>query len=542
MDLPVPSRQTTHLMRMKEFKNILSGWIVLTASALIALDCNVYAANPVSAIPARKRPNILFILSDDHSRETIGAYNGGRLNITPNIDRIAREGMRFDGACVVSALSAPSRASILTGKHSHVNGYTQLWDFMKNKRPVFDNTQATFVTALQDAGYNTAIVGKWHLNCAPAGFDYHNVLGGEWEQGTYWSPLFIKNGKDTVYEGRYVEDVIADESIDWLKNRKETHQPFALIVTPKTPHAICEPKPEKVAKYAARIFTEPATINDDLSGHCRAAAASTQRLDEWGHYVKKAPRGLSKVQLRSFVYQRYMRDYCAAVESMDENIGRILDHLESTGEIDETIVIYASDQGMFLGDHGWYNKMFIYEEAIHIPFIIRYSKLVAPGSVSNDMVLNIDFAPTLLSLAGITPPGCMQGLDMTAILKGEKPKNWRDAFFYQHYGEWVPPHIGMRTDDYKLVYFYSPRDEQWELFDLKKDPEEMRNIFDDPAYAAIKERLLKKFEDVKREAAYTEATHEGVLARWNKRLADLDKWAKQAAHRKASDSQTTDAN
>ena len=269
-------------------------------------------------------------------------------------------------------------------------------------------------------------------------------------------------------------------SLDWLKNERRPDSPFLLFVHHKTPHAICEAKQEHLDLFKDTIFPEPATIHDDHAGRTAASASSSQRLDTWPYYTEQAPSGLSKRELRSFVYQRYMRDYCASIASMDDNIGRLLEYLEQTGELDNTVVVYSSDQGMFLGDHGWYNKMFMYEEPIRMPLMIRYPKLASPGSVDSHMVLNVDFAETLLDLAGVNIPKDMQGKSLKPLLKGEKPSQWRHSFFYQHYGEWVEPHYGVRTDRYKLIRFYSPDQNVWELYDLKNDPEELKNVYDKP--------------------------------------------------------------
>ncbi|MFA5688728.1 MAG: sulfatase [Kiritimatiellales bacterium] len=474
----------------------------------------------------QSRPNILFILSDDHSRQAISCYNDGRLNQTPNLDRIAHEGMRLDNVFCVSALSAPSRATILTGKHSHITGLTQLWDYMKRAPTVFDNSQDTIATYMQQAGYQTAVVGKWHLNCTPRNFDYYNVLIGPWGQGEYFDPDFNENGTERTYTGRYVTDVITEESLRWLEESRDREKPFMLFVHHKAPHAICEPDQKHKGMYDDVVFPEPDTINDDYAGRL-AAAASDQRLDKWTPYVRKAPKGLSPEKLRSFVYQAYMRDYCSVIASIDDNVGRMLNYLEKTGELDNTVVMYSSDQGMFLGDHGWYNKMFMYEEPIRMPLLIRYPKEIAAGSVSSTMILNVDFAQTMLDLAGIPAPRDMQGKSFRPAFSGKTPADWRDSFFYQHYGEWVAPHYGVRTDRYKLIYFYNDPDHpEWELFDLKNDPKELSNVHNNPEYAGVVKEMHKKLQAVQKECGYMKEVDDGVMMRWRKRLADKKRWEK----------------
>ncbi|MGE4490668.1 MAG: sulfatase/phosphatase domain-containing protein, partial [Kiritimatiellales bacterium] len=350
---------------------------------------------------------------------------------------------------------------------------------------------------------------------------------GHSQQGTYFDPEFSENGTVRTYSGRYVTDVIADESLRWLKTARSPDKPFLLLVHNKAPHAICLPDQKHEGMYDDHVFPEPETMNDSHGGRA-AAAASDQRLDRWPYYVKQAPKGLSPEQLRSFVYQKYMKDYCSVIASIDDNVGRLLDYLEKTGELDNTVVIYSSDQGMFLGDHGWYNKMFMYEEAIRMPLMIRYPREITPGSVNSDMVLNVDFAQTLLDLAGVEAPNDMQGRSLLPLLRGKSPKDWRDAFFYQHYGEWVAPHYGVRTDRYKLIYFYKDPDHpEWELFDLKNDPRELNNVYNNPEYAGVLKQMKQRLADVEKECGYTESVNDDVMARWRHRLADLKRWAEE---------------
>jgi arylsulfatase A-like enzyme len=441
----------------------------------LCLASSVFALGPVelSSAPALSKPNILFIMSDDHAAHAISAY-GSRINQTPNIDRIASSGMLFTRCFVNNSICTPSRAAILTGKYSHKNGVTVF-----NR---FDGTQPHLAKYLQRAGYQTAMVGKWHLFSDPTGFDYWNVLPG---QGVYNDPVMIENGKTNQLKG-YVSDLIADISIEWLK-RRDPSRPFCLMSQPKAPHREWTPPAKLTNLFNGVEIPEPATFNDDYRGRSRALREATMRMQ----HLRKAdlkrplPRGLTAEQEKKWRYQRYMKDYLACVASMDENVGRILDYLEQSGLATNTIVIYTSDQGFFLGDHGWFDKRFMYEESLRMPLLIRWPGHVKAQTTNDAMVMNIDFAPTLLEAAGAPVPRDMQGRSFLAALEGKPLGNWRTSMYYRYYhypgDHRVQPHYGVRTDRFKLIYFN--RLEEWELYDLEKDPRELNNVYSERAYA-----------------------------------------------------------
>lgn len=475
------------------------------------------------------RPNILFIMTDDHTTQAMSCYEGA-LAETPNMDRLAREGIRLDNCYATNALSGPSRACILTGKLSHENGF-------KDNSSVFDGSQQTFPKLLQDAGYTTGIVGKWHLISQPEGFDHWSILTGQHEQGDYYNPDFNENGQKTTEKG-YVTDIITDKAIEFMDS---TQGPFMLMCHHKAPHRNWMPAPRHLGMYNDTVFPEPATLLDDYSG--RGEAARTQDMsiaetltEDWDLklltrdeilstrnnlrdvYLRMpepvqhkwdsvyAPRiaeyrsgTLKGNDLTRWKYQQYMRDYLATVKSVDESIGTILDYLEKSGKLDNTIIVYTSDQGFFLGEHGWFDKRFMYEECQRMPLLIRYPKEIKSGSTSDAICMNIDFAPTFLDYADVEIPSDMQGESFRKVLGGDIPDDWRDAAYY-HYYEYpaehmVKRHYGIRTKDFKLIHFYNDID-QWEMYDLNADPQEMNNVYDDPAYASIREQLHEKLEIV----------------------------------------------
>ena len=476
----------------------------------------------LSCQKTNERPNIVFIMTDDHAAHAISAY-GSRLNQTPNIDRLAEAGVRFNNAFCTNAICAPSRAVILSGKYSHLNG-------VRDNRARFDSSQVTFPKLLQQVGYQTAMIGKWHLKSAPTGFDYWNVLPG---QGHYYNPDFIEMGERKRVPG-YVTDLIADFSIDWLEKR-DKDKPFLLMYQHKAPHRNWMPSPEHLTMYDDTEFPLPPTFDDDYA--TRSAAAREQEMtvenhfyDDWdmklngpigeGNLIGNAWGGvlermdeqqraawqaaynpknaafraanLSGQALKEWKYQRYMQDYLATIASVDENIGRLLDYLDANGLAENTLIVYTSDQGFFLGDHGWFDKRFMYEEALRMPLIMRYPKAIAPGSVNEDIVLNLDFAPTFLDFAGVSAPEAMQGHSLRPLLADGKQADWRTSMYY-HYFEFpavhqVKRHYGVRTHDFKLIHFYNDID-AWELFDLRNDPYELKNVYDDPAYAETVQEL-----------------------------------------------------
>ena len=469
-----------------------------------------------------KRPNILFIMSDDHAAHAMSCY-GSRINSTPNLDRIANEGMRFDNCFCTNSICTPSRAAILTGTYNHVNSVTTLATMM-------DNTLNTFPKMMQREGYQTAMCGKWHLGQGPThwptGFDYWTVLPG---QGLYHDPVMVEMEEEKVFPG-YVTDIVTDKALSWLDGR-DRDRPFLLMLHHKAPHRPWEPDDKHATMYDDVELPYPETFDDTYENRSAAAAAAEMRIERdfhSGDLKLKAPEGLkandklpvpeqiagyelvdldgkvhtfeSREDLKKWKYQRYIKDYLRTIASVDDNVGRVLDYLEQEGIADDTIVVYTSDQGFFLGDHGWYDKRFMYEESLRMPFIIRYPGTVTPGTVNEDMILNVDFAQTFLDYAGIDEDQSMQGRSFRPVLEGETPTDWRTSMYYRYWMHKahhnVYGHYGIRTLDYKLIYFYNDAcgakgavdetyEPEWELFDLRNDPNEMCNVVDDPRYADV---------------------------------------------------------
>jgi arylsulfatase A-like enzyme len=467
---------------------------------------------------SESRPNIVFIMTDDHTVQAMSCY-GSKINKTPNLDRIAAGGMRFENCFCTNSICAPSRAVILTGKYSHVNGVID--NIVR-----FDAGQQTFPKILREHGYETAMVGKWHLKSEPTGFDYYNILPG---QGEYYDPVLIEMGTPKKHKG-YVTDIITDYCLGWLKGRSG-EKPFCLMYQHKAPHRNWQPDEKHAGMYDDVEIPEPETFNDDYS--TRSAAAHEQEMtiehhltpgdlkvlppadwkgsrEQWNNIGVKgepwpAPNDLKGQALKKWKYQRYIKDYLRCVASVDDNVGRLLDYLDESGLADTTIVVYTSDQGFYLGEHGWFDKRFMYEESLRMPFLVRYPKEVKAGSVNSDIAVNIDFAPTFLDFAGIGKPSDMQGESLRPLLEGRTPTDWRQSMYY-HYYEYpgwhaVKRHYGVRTKRYKLIHFYHDID-AWELYDLEKDPHELDNVYGNPAYKHVAEdlerelrRLQKKYGD-----------------------------------------------
>jgi arylsulfatase A-like enzyme len=459
----------------------------------------------------REQPNILFIMSDDHASHAISAY-GSRINRTPHIDRLAAGGMRMDNCFCTNSICTPSRAAILTGQYSHRNGVYTLGD------PI-DGSRNHVAKELQSAGYQTAMVGKWHMHSDPTGFDYWNILPG---QGLYYDPIFIEEGRKRKHEG-YCTDLIGDFSLDWLK-RRDRKKPFFLMSHHKAPHRAWQPGPKYANLFDGQTIPEPDNLYDRYTGKARSLAAVKMRVGEDSTKTDlkvDRPEGLEGDALRKWAYQLYIKDYLRCVQSVDDNVGRLLDYLDAEGLAKNTIVIYTSDQGFFLGDHGWYDKRVMYEEALRMPFLIRYPGAVKPRSVNGDIVLNIDFAPMFLDFAGVKAPAEMQGRSFRANLQGRTPKDWRTSMYYRYWmhndgSHAVPAHYGVRTRDHKLIYFYGkpldmkgargPATEpEWELYDLRKDPREMNNVYHDPAYRKVAEQMKRELDRVQKEAGDTPA-------------------------------------
>ncbi|GMQ33572.1 sulfatase family protein [Algoriphagus taiwanensis] len=491
------------------------------------------------AIPSR--PNIIFIMSDDHAYQAISAYSNHLIE-TPNIDRIAKMGMLFTNATVTNSICAPSRATILTGKHSHLNGKVD------NHFP-FDTTNVTFPQLFQEAGYQTAMFGKLHFGNNPKGFDQFKILPG---QGKYYNPDFITKNEGSIQVEGYVTDIITDMTLDWLQNERKADDPFLLFYLHKAPHREWLPAERHLAEFTTRTFPEPATIFDDYSGRGRAAHEAEMNLlkdmhwagdskiypsvmDElgieetsnwgkaafegevgrlnpaqravWDQYYqpinedfKKRYPSMTEEEKMKWRYQRYMQDYLGTIKAVDENVGRVLDYLEQNGLMENTIIVYTSDQGFYLGEHGWFDKRFIYDESFKTPLLVAWPGKVAPGSKSNEMVQNLDFAQTFLEAAGIPAPTDMQGESLIPLLTGNTEKWTRDAVYY-HYYEYpsvhmVKRHYAIVTKEYKLVHYYFDTDE-WELIDRIKDPQELTNAYDDPAYAEIRKDLHARLEGLR---------------------------------------------
>jgi len=465
-----------------------------------------------------RRPNIVFIMSDDHASQAVGCYGHG-LNRTPGIDRIAREGMRFDDCFCANGICAPSRAIILTGKHSHLNG-------VRDNEVAFDGTQPTFPKLLRAAGYETALLGKWHLKSDPTGFDHWTILPG---QGEYYNPDLIEMGRKTRRAG-YVTDILTDLAADFLTSGRDASKPFLLMLHHKAPHRNWQPAERHLRLYDQADFPEPPTLFDDYATRSRAALEQEMTIrdhmtldsdlklgppparmdaaqrEAWERaYAPKRQAferaGLTGDALVRWKYRRYLQDYLGTIAAVDESVARVLDVLDRTGLAGDTLVVYTSDQGFFLGEHGWFDKRFMYEEALRMPLLMRFPGRIRPGSVNDDMLSNIDFAPTFLDVAGLGKPGAMQGRSFLPLLRGRRVAGWPESVYYHYYEfpavHMAKRHYGVRTRRHKLIHFYDDID-AWELYDLEKDPHELRNVFDDRAYAEVRRSLEAELARLRR--------------------------------------------
>lgn len=491
-------------------------------------------------------PNIVFIITDDHAYQALSAYDD-KLIKTPNIDRLAKEGMLFQKAYVTNSICSPSRAVALTGKFSHLNS-------VRDNLDVFDTAQVTFPRLLQKAGYETAIYGKWHLKSEPKGFDHWEVLP---DQGNYYNPEFLTAEGEIKEEG-YVTDVITDKAINYLDNLRMENKPFMLMYNHKAPHRQWWPAMEDLEAFKDTRIPVPETLFDDYNTKSKASGEAEMRIGDhmalsadnkirpelleelnydefldwykgayterfnrlsegqqakWesvygpinAEFEKNTPKGKA---LTLWKYQRYMEDYLGVITSVDRNVGRLLDYLDDNDLTDNTMVVYTSDQGFYLGEHGWFDKRFMYEESFRTPLLIRYPGSTTAGSVNTDLVQNIDFAPTVLDVAGVEVPEDMQGLSLKPLFNKDNT-NWRDALYY-HYYEYpgihmVKRHYGVRTKRYKLIRFYYDI-EAWELYDLEKDPQELTNVYDNPEYAEVQENMHKRLQEIR--AQYNDASDE----------------------------------
>ena len=489
---------------------------------------------------AADRPNILFVFSDDHATEAISAYSGGRLNSTPNLDRIAKEGMLFRNSFCANSICGPSRANILTGKHSHKNG------FLNNEQMRFDGSQMTFPKLLQKSGYQTALMGKWHLVTDPTGFDKWEILPG---QGSYYNPHFIQMDGTRKQRPGYCTDIVTDLALDWLQEERDPEKPFLLMCQHKAPHRNWSPAPRHYHLFDDRDLPLPATLFDDYSRRSKALAKQKMSIANdmyWGHDMKFHGKSLfpkyflnginngeyrrmtlqqkarwdaayepknqeliarmqagrmSDDEITKWKYQRYIKDYLRTVQAVDDSVGRLLDHLDATGLSENTVVIYSSDQGFYLGEHGWYDKRWMFEESLEMPFLIRWPGVVEAGATSHALIQNIDYAPTFLEMAGIDTSDEIQGTSIVPVLKdkGRVPNAWRDAIYYTYYGERthaVAAHDGVRTTQYKLMFFSKTR--EWNLFDLVADPHELRSVHADPNYSDVLESLKKRYHELRK--------------------------------------------
>ena len=486
-----------------------------------------------------QRPNILFIMSDDHAYQAISAYSNELIQ-TPNIDRLAKEGAIFTRATVTNSICAPSRAVLLTGKHSFINGKVD------NVMP-FDWDQPNFPKLMQANGYQTAMIGKIHLDGIPQGFDFSMVLPG---QGNYYNPDFLVEGQKVRKEG-YVTDIITETTLDWLKNKRDPKKPFCVLYHHKAPHREWEPDEHHFREFTKKTFREPANLFDDYEGRGTAAKAAEMNIlkhqnwagdsklypdvmnelgiketSGWGinafngntgrmnpeqkaawdsvympinEDFKKRYPNMTEKELMSWRYQRYMQDYLGTIAAVDESVGKVLDYLDEASLAENTIVVYTSDQGFYLGEHGWFDKRFMYEESFRTPLLMRYPKEIKPGTIINDLVQNLDFAPTFLDYAKIEAPEEMQGESFRNLVAG-KTSQWRDAVLFTYYEypsiHMVKRHYGVATQRYKLMHFYYDIDE-WEMYDLETDPMEMKNIYNDSAYADVQEMLHKRLEELR---------------------------------------------
>lgn len=503
--------------------------LVLLAGAVTisVTSCNLKKKSKEQIKPM----NIVYIMTDDHTAQMMSCYDK-RYAYTPNLDRIARDGVKFTNSFVTNSLSGPSRACMITGKFSHKNGFTD------NTNCVFDGSQQTMPKLLQKAGYQTAIIGKWHLESLPTGFDYWEIVPG---QGNYYNPDFITLNNDTIRKHGYLTNLITDMSLDWMENKRDSSKPFCLFIHHKAQHRNWMADTCNLALYEDKEFPLPVNYYDDYERRLAAAAQEMSiikdmdliydlkmyrkdknsrlkstyegiygRMDSaqkaaWDAFYDPIiedfyKKNLQGKKLAEWKFQRYMRDYLKTLKSLDDNVGRVLDYLDAAGLSENTLVVYTSDQGFYMGEHGWFDKRFMYEESFHTPLVMRL-----PGGKKGEIVRfvqNIDYAPTFLELAGVPVPEDIQGESLLPLLRGETPADWRKSIYY-HYYEYpaehmVKRHYGVRTDRYKLIHFYNDIDE-WELYDLQEDPQEMHNLYGKPEYKEVARELLEELQRLQKQ-------------------------------------------
>jgi len=470
----------------------------------------------------QNRPNIIFIMSDDHASQAITAYGGiyDQWAPTPNIDRIAKEGILLHNVFCTNAICGPSRACILTGKYNHINGY-----YKNESGGQFNPDQWTFPEELQKNGYQTALFGKWHLGSEPRGFDYFKFHQGAGQQGFYWDPVYNQNG-EAVSEKGYATNLTTDFALEWLDQASNSGKPFCMLLQYKAPHRNWDPDEKYVDLWEDTEMPYPETFNDDYHTREQTAGDTDMTMDDlnrrdmkltppdglegrelaaWNSFGNKRgevvypDKSLSPEENRKWKYQTYIKDYLACIKSVDDNIGRVLDYLDRHGLSENTMVIYTSDQGFYLGEHGWFDKRFIYEESLRMPFLVRFPKLITAGSENGDIITNIDFAPTILEAAGLEAPAEVQGTSFFQNLTGETPADWQQSMYYHYYEfpYWhhVQPHYGIRNQRYKLAHFYYNID-VWEFYDLQQDPHELSNEIDNPEYAGIIDEMKNELHQL----------------------------------------------
>lgn len=543
-------------------KKLTFSFLILGAFILI------FSCSQKVEIQGNQPPNIIFIMSDDHAYQAISAYDN-RLIETPNIDRIAKMGMLFTNASVTNSICAPSRATILTGKHSHFNGKI-------DNHYSFDTTNITFPQILQTAGYQTAMFGKLHFGNSPKGFDQFKILPG---QGDYYNPDFITKYEGNIKVEGYVTDIVTDMTLDWLQKERKANQPFFLMYLHKAPHREWLPAERHLEEFTSNTYPEPSTLFDNYSGRGRAAREAEMNLlkdmnwagdsklypevmdvlgipDKSGWdkqawqggigrmnadqranwdkvYIKineefkKAYPTMTEKEKMQWRYQRYMQDYLGTIKSVDENVGRVLDYLEANGLMENTIIVYTSDQGFYLGEHGWFDKRFIYNESFKTPLLVSWPGQVKAGSQSDEMVQNLDFAQTFLEAAGVSAPADMQGESLIPLLTGRTEKWTRDAVYY-HYYEYpavhmVKRHYAIVTKEFKLVHYYFDVNE-WELIDRIKDPQEMKNVYQDPAYSGIRQELHAQLEKLREKYGDSSELSQSYIDRYLDDIAKNRVW------------------
>lgn len=506
-----------------------SNKIILPSMALITAAGAVSCKSKEESKNNNEPLNIVYIMTDDHTAQMMSCYDT-RYAETPNLDRIAKDGVKFVNSYVANSLSGPSRACMLTGKHSHKNGFTD------NTTCVFDASQPTFPKYLQEAGYQTALFGKWHLESLPQGFDRWEIVPG---QGDYYNPDFIVETGDTIQKHGYLTNLITDMSLNWLENERDKEKPFCILIHHKAIHRNWMADTAHLALYEDRVYPMPENFYDNYEGREAAKTAEMQvgkhmdvlydlkmnrpdkysdlkaryesyynRMDsaqkaKWDAFYDPIiedfySQNLEGKELAEWKFQRYIKDYLKTVKSLDDNVGRVLDYLEEHDLLKNTLVVYTSDQGFYMGEHGWFDKRFMYEESLNTPLIMRLPDGFERRGEITEMVQNIDYAPTFLELAGVEVPEDIQGESFLPLLKGEKPDNWRDAIYYHFYEypaeHMVKRHYGVRDDRYKLIHFYNDID-NWELYDLQEDPHEMNNIYGKPGTEEITKRMMKKLKE-----------------------------------------------